>query len=61
MKNDKSTHANWSDLSKAFKKDLDFFKGMANLFCAYACHPNIFPIYVGFKEKKGDRSKGLKK
>ena len=61
VKNDKSTHANWSDLSKAFKKDLDFFKGMANLFCAYACHPNIFPIYVGFKEKKGDRSKGLKK
>ena len=34
---------------------------MANLFCAYACHPNIFPVYAGFKEKKGDRTEGLKK
>ena len=58
---DDSTHANWTDLSQAFKKDLDFFKGIANLFCAYACHPNIFPIYAGFKEKKGERSEGLRK
>ena len=60
-KSDESTHANWSDFGKAFEKDLDFFKGMANLFCAYACHPNIFPVYAGFKEKKGDRTEGLKK
>ena len=48
-KNDKSTQVNWTDLSKAFTKDLDFFKGMANLFAAYACHPGIFPVYAGFK------------
>jgi len=58
---DESTHTNWTDLGKAFKKDLDFFKGMANLFCAYACHPNIFPVYAGFKEEKGDRKEGLRK
>jgi len=58
---DESTHANYSNLGDAFKKDLDFFKGMANLFCAYACHPNIFPVYAGFKEEQGDRSEGLKK
>ena len=60
--NDKSTHPNWINLGDAFKEDLDFFKGMANIFCAYACHPNIFPIYAGFKEEKGeDRAPGLKK
>ena len=58
---DESTHPNYTHLENAFKKDLDFFKGMANLFCAYACHPNIFPIYAGFKERKGDRKEGLKK
>ena len=58
---DEKTHANYTNLGDAFKKDLDFFKGMANLFCAYACHPNIFPVYAGFKEEKGDRSEGLKK
>ncbi len=58
---DETTHPNWVDLGNAFKKDLDFFKGMANLFCAYACHPNIFPVYAGFKEEKGDRKEGLKK
>ena len=58
---DETTHPNWTNLKNAFKKDLDFFKGMANLFCAYACHPNIFPIYAGFKEKNGDRKEGLKK
>ena len=67
IEDDESTHANWTNLGDAFKKDLDFFKGMANLFCAYACHPNIFPVYAGFKEEKKekedkvDRSEGLKK
>lgn len=60
-KNVESTHPNWTNLGDAFKKDLDFFKGMANLFCAYACHPNIFPVYAGFKEDKGDRKEGLRK
>ena len=61
LKNVESTHPNWTNLGNAFKKDLDFFKGMANLFCAYACHPNIFPVYAGFKEDKGDRKEGLRK
>ena len=49
IKDDKSTHPNWINLGDAFKKDLDFFKGIANLFTAYACHPGIFPVYAGFK------------
>jgi amino acid permease len=61
IEEDKSTHPNWTDLGQAFKKDLVFFKGMANLFCAYACHPNIFPVYKGFKREKEDRKEGLKK
>jgi amino acid permease len=63
IEEDKNTHANYTDFSQAFKKDLDFFKGMANLFCAYACHPNIFPVYAGFKEDKEIKTKeeGLKK
>ena len=61
IEEDKSTHPNWIDIGQAFKKDLDFFKGMANLFCAYACHPNIFSVYRGFKREKQDRKEGLKK
>ena len=62
IEEDDSTHPNWTNLGDAFKEDLDFFKGMANLFCAYACHPNIFPVYGGFKEeKKEERATGLKK
>lgn len=57
VKNDKSTHANLVNLKKSFTEDLDFFKGMAQLFCAYACHPRIFSIYGGFKNQPG----GLKK
>ena len=54
---DKNTHPNWFDLGKAFTKDLDFFKGMANLFCAYAIHPRIYPVFGRFKTQKD----GLKK
>ena len=60
IEEDKSTHANYTDFSQAFKKDLDFFKGMANLFCAYACHPNIFPVYAGFNEEKGKTERLIK-
>jgi amino acid permease len=49
VKEDKKTHPNWVNLKDAWKEDLDFFKGMANLFTAYACHPGIFPVYAGFK------------
>ena len=49
IKEDKDTHPNWINFKDAWKDDLDFFKGMANLFTAYACHPGIFPVYAGFK------------
>ena len=57
VEEDESTHPNWANLSEAFTIELDFFKGMANLFCAYACHPGIFPVFAGFKNQKN----GLKK
>ena len=54
---DKNTHLNLVDLSKAFTKDLDFFKGMACIFGAYACHTGVFPVYSGFKYQEN----GLRK
>ena len=57
VEEDKSTHPNWVNLGDAFTNDLDFFKGMANLFAAYACHTGVFPVYSGFKYQEG----GLKK
>ena len=58
IKEDKSTHPNWINFKDAWKEDLDFFKGMANLFTAYACHPGIFPVYAGFK--RNYPNKGVK-
>ena len=58
IKEDKSTHPNWINFKDAWKEDLDFFKGMANLFTAYACHPGIFPVYTGFK--RNYPNKGVK-
>ena len=55
IKEDKSTHPNWVNFSDAWKSDLDFFKGMANLFTAYACHPGIFPVYAGFKHNNPNK------
>ena len=49
VKEDKSTHTNYWDISKAFTSELVFFKGLANLFAAYCCHTSVFPIYVVFK------------
>jgi amino acid permease len=57
VEEDKSTHPNWVNLGDAFTKKLDFFKGMASLFAAYACHTGVFPIYSGFKHQEN----GLKK
>ena len=58
IKEDKNTHPNWINFKDAWKEDLDFFKGMANLFTAYACHPGIFPVYAGFK--RNYPNKGVK-
>ena len=57
IKEDKNTHPNWINLGKAFTKKLEFFKGLASLFCANAIHPGTFPVFVGFKYQKD----GLKK
>ena len=57
IESDENTHANWFNIKKAFTKDLEFFKGVAALFTANACHPGVFPIFVGFKYQKD----GLKK
>ena len=57
IEEDKNTHPNWFNLGDAFKEDLDFFKGMASLFVAYACHTGVFPVYAGFKYQEN----GLKK
>ena len=57
VENDKTTHPNWVNLGDAFTDDLSFFKGMANLFAAYACHTGVFPVFSGFKYQEN----GLKK
>ena len=49
---DESTHPNWINISDAFTKKMDFFKGISTLFAAYACHPGIFPVYAGFKQQR---------
>ena len=54
---DKSTHVNWVDLSKAFTKELDFFKGFACIVGAYCCHTGVFPVFAGFKYQEN----GIKK
>jgi amino acid permease len=60
VEEDESTHENWTNFKDAWKSDLDFFKGMANLFTAYACHPGIFPVYAGFK-RNYSLDEGVKK
>ena len=54
---DKSTHANWVDLGKAFTKELNFFKGFACIVGAYCCHTGVFPVFAGFKYQE----EGVKK
>ena len=57
IKEDKSTHINWTNLGKAFTKDLEFFKGVAALFTANAIHTGIFPVFVGFKYQENGLQK----
>ena len=57
IKEDKFTHANWINIGKAFSKELEFFKGIAALFTANACHTGVFPVYVGFKYQKDGLNK----
>ena len=49
IKDDKSTHANWVDLSKAFNKNLDFFTGFATIVFSFSCHQGALPVYRTLK------------
>ena len=44
-KEDKSTHANWIDISRAFNKNLDFFTGFATIVFSFSCHQGALPVY----------------
>ena len=45
VKDDKTTHANWIDISKSFNSNLDFFTGFATIIFAYSCHQGSLPVY----------------
>ena len=45
QKNDKSTHANWIDISKAFNSNLDFFTGFATIVFSFSNHQGALPVY----------------
>ena len=45
VKEDKSTHANWFDISKAFNPNLDFFTGFATIVFSFSCHQGALPVY----------------
>ena len=51
VKDDKSTHANWIDLTRAFNKNLDFFTGFATIIFAYSCHQGSLPVYRTLQTK----------
>ena len=45
IKEEKSTHANWIDISRAFNKNLDFFTGFATIVFSFSCHQGALPVY----------------
>jgi amino acid permease len=44
VKEDKSTHANWIDISRAFNSNLDFFTGFATIIFSFANHQGALPV-----------------
>jgi amino acid permease len=44
VKEDKSTHANWIDITRAFNSNLDFFTAFCTILYSYANHQGAFPI-----------------
>ena len=48
-KNDKSTHANWIDISRAFNSNLDFFTGFATIVFSFSNHQGALPVYRSLK------------
>lgn len=45
IKEDKSTHANWFDITRAFNGNLDFFTGFATIVFSFSCHQGALPVY----------------
>ena len=45
VKEDKSTHANWFDITRAFNGNLDFFTGFATIAFSFSCHQGALPVY----------------
>jgi amino acid permease len=52
---DKSTHANWFDITKGFSSNLDIFTGIANVFFCYSCHVGAFPVFKTLKNNTEKR------
>ena len=50
-KDDKSTYLNLFNISNGFNEELNFFKGITNLFFSFTWHHRIFPIIVKFNSK----------
>ena len=44
VKDDKSTHANWVDITRAFNSNLDFFTGFATIIFSFANHQGALPV-----------------
>ena len=44
VKEDKSTHANWVDITRAFNSNLDFFTGFATIIFSFANHQGALPV-----------------
>ena len=57
-KDDKSTHANWFDITKSFNKNLDFFTGFATIVFSFSCHQGVLPVY---RTLKGNDEKTMQK
>ena len=54
VKEDKSTHANWIDMTRSFNKNLDFFTGFATIIFAYSCHHGALPVYRSLENNNDD-------
>ena len=54
---DKSTHANWFDITRSFNSDLDFFTGFATVIFSFACHQGAFPVFRTLKKNNDRRIK----
>lgn len=50
---DIKTHANYFEIKQAFTSRLHFFKGLATIFNAFACHNNLYPVYDSFSGVEG--------